>query len=86
MQRTRSIEQGKGTKDRMVILAETLLERLRAYRRQYRPWAWLFPGQRPDEALSMGTAQKVYRCAKARAGIEKVGGIHALQKVSSHYS
>jgi integrase/recombinase XerD len=73
------IEQGKGAKDRMVILSDTLLERLRAYWRQYRPWAWLFPGQRPDEALSIGTAQKVYRFAKARAGIEKVGGIHALR-------
>ena len=73
------IEQGKGAKDWMVILSDTWLSRLREYWRQYRPWARLVPGPRPDEALSMGTARKVYRCAKAGAGIEKVGGIHALR-------
>jgi len=73
------VEQGKGAKERMVIVSETLLERLRAYWRVYRPAMWLFPGQCPELALSIETAQRVFTRAKARAGIEKVDGIHSLR-------
>jgi len=39
------VVQGKGAKDRMVILSTALLEQLRAYWRVYRPSLWLFPGR-----------------------------------------
>ena len=74
------IEQGKGAKDRHVILPPTLLARLRAYWRTQRSKVWLFPNeQHSDESLSMCTPQKVFRRAKQQAGIEKIGGIHSLR-------
>jgi site-specific recombinase XerD len=73
------VEQGKGAKDRLVIVSETLLEELRRYWRAYHPAPWLFPGRPPDVALSISSAQRVYQRAKARAGVEKIGGIHSLR-------
>jgi integrase len=74
------VEQGKGGKDRLVPLGTTLLQDLRAYWKRYRPRVWLFShGNQPDQALSVTTCQKVFQRAKAKAGIEKVGGIHSLR-------
>ncbi|MCU7806068.1 MAG: site-specific integrase [Candidatus Thiodiazotropha sp. (ex Lucinoma borealis)] len=74
------IEQGKGAKDRHVILLPALLTRLRSYWRTQRSDVWLFPNdQRPNEPLSICTPQKVFRRAKQQAGIDKMGGIHSLR-------
>lgn len=74
------VEQGKGGKDRKVIIAPTLLQRLRDYWRQGQPSLWLFPNaNQPDRSLSITTAQKTYQAAKRTAGIEKTGGIHSLR-------
>ncbi len=72
------VRQGKGAKDRLVPVSPTLLERLRAYWRRYRPRAWLFPGP-SGRPLGPTTLQKAYGAAKARAGIVKAGGIHGLR-------
>jgi integrase/recombinase XerD len=73
------VEQGKGAKDRLVPLSETLLEQLRTYWRLFRPREWLFPGRDPGEPLAETCIQKAFTQAKARAGITKVGGIHSLR-------
>lgn len=73
------IEQGKGAKDRYVVIADTLLTHLRQYWRQHRPSRWFFPGQQPDQPLTVTTPQKVFRAAKRRAGVHKNGGIHSLR-------
>ena len=74
------IERGKGDKDRLVTLSPALLDRLRDYWRAFRPAHWLFASRNdPASALHIGTAQKIYTRAKARAGVEKVGGIHGLR-------
>ena len=73
------VEQGKGSKDRAVVLSEQLLIHLRHYWQRYHPHTWLFPSRRSDYALSIGTAQKVYQRAKGRAGITKRGGIHSMR-------
>ena len=39
------VEQGKGQKDRKVMLSPGLLELLRAWWREARPEGWLFPGK-----------------------------------------
>lgn len=74
------IEQGKGGKDRMVVIPPTLLDQLRHYWRRYRPDPWLFPNSNtPRLHLSITTVQKLFKRAKEGAGINKVGGIHSLR-------
>jgi integrase len=74
------IEQGKGSKDRQVLIAPALLDRLRRYWQAQRPTDWLFPNERDwAQHLSITTAQRIFRRAKDKAGIDKVGGIHSLR-------
>ncbi len=74
------VEQGKGAKDRAVVLSRTLLMQLRRYWAGYRPARWLFPNSNlPDSHLSIATIQRVFTKAKNKAGIQKVGGIHGLR-------
>jgi integrase len=72
------VEQGKGAKDRNVILSETLLHVLRSYWRVMRPPPWLFPGHDFTTPLSITSVQKAFTAAKRQARIDKVGGIHSL--------
>lgn len=73
------LDQAKGAKDRQVILSDHLLTLLRQYWQRYHPLQWLFYGDDPHRALSITSAQKVFRKAKQQAGIHKLGGIHALR-------
>ena len=73
------VEQGKGAKDRLVIVSPGLLEALRSYYKLYHPTRWLFEGQNPKNALGIQSAQRSFSAAKRRAGIEKIGGIHSLR-------
>ena len=73
------IDQGKGAKDRMVEIPETLLLQLRHYWRLFRPPEWLFPGRDPAVALGKTSTQKCFTASKRKAGVDKVGGIHSLR-------
>jgi integrase/recombinase XerD len=73
------VDQGKGAKDRLVPISETLLEQLRAYWRWYHPRGWLFPGRVVGRPLSPTSVQKAYTRAKRQADVTKVGGIHGLR-------
>jgi len=73
------VEQGKGAKDRHVAISAAMLTHLRSYWRQCRPREWLFPNRYADGPLHRKTAQLVFLKCKQTAGIEKVGGIHALR-------
>jgi site-specific recombinase XerD len=74
------VAQGKGAKDRLVILAPDLLLELRRYWSRCRPAEWLFPrAHAADAHLSISTAQRVFARAKASSGVQKVGGIHSLR-------
>jgi site-specific recombinase XerD len=73
------VEQGKGRKDRYVMLSPHLLELLRAWYKQARPRGWLFPGRHPVQ--SMTTRQLTRACHEAAqaAGIEKRVSPHTLR-------
>jgi len=70
------VQQGKGGKDRAVIVSDALLQALRSYWMIYHPVKWLFPNRDPLQPLHIQSAQRVYKAAKSKAGIDKVGGIH----------
>lgn len=73
------VDQGKGNKDRYTLLSPRLLQDLRHYWRKHRPALWLFPGKKPGLPLSRFSASEVFRAAKEKVGIHKVGGIHSLR-------
>jgi site-specific recombinase XerD len=73
------VEQGKGRKDRYVMLANRLLGELREYVKQYRPEHWLFPGQRLGTPLSSSSAQIVFRRAVERTGLTKRVTFHSMR-------
>jgi len=71
------VKQGKGAKDRFVVLSPKLLEVLRVYWRACRPQHWLFPGDPPDKPLTRLSALRVFYRAVALSGLPKLGGIIA---------
>jgi len=73
------VEQGKGRKDRYVMLSETLLLELRTYYKAFRPVRWLFEGRTKGQPLSPSTAEKVFTTAAGRAGIRKGVSFHSLR-------
>jgi site-specific recombinase XerD len=73
------VDQGKGRKDRCVMLAASLLETLRDYWRQARPKRYLFPGEGGEKPLSHSSAQKAFTRAKRTAGIAKPVSFHSLR-------
>jgi integrase/recombinase XerD len=79
---TIQIEQGKGAKDRYVMLSPKLLALLRDYWRRVRPLPGLFPGKLPDQPLTRDGASYAIHTAAQRAGLTKPLGPHSLR----HYA
>jgi site-specific recombinase XerD len=73
------VRQGKGRKDRYVMLSPRLLEALRAYWRAARPAHWLFPGQVEGRPVTVGTAHRVCVQASRAAGLGKHVTVHTLR-------
>ena len=73
------VEQGKGNKDRYVMLSPQLLQILRAYWRLARPGQWLFPGRDAGEPISVATLQEACRVAARRAELSKPVTVHTLR-------
>ena len=71
--------QGKGNKDRVVMLSPVLLDTLRQYWRQAKPKQWLFPGETPDQPISGNDVFAVFHNAVRRAGITKHVSPHSLR-------
>jgi integrase/recombinase XerD len=76
---TLRVEQGKGQRDRYVMLSPQLLEWLRDWWRAARPQAWLFPGQNPVNPMSARQLSRVVRDAARAAGIAKRVSPHTLR-------
>jgi integrase/recombinase XerD len=73
------VEQGKGRKDRNVMLSPRLLETLRAYWRQSRPKVWLFPGHGTKRPMHQTILQRAFKRAKEEARIAKPVSFHTLR-------
>ena len=73
------VDQGKGKKDRNVMLSAALLETLRAYWRRDKPQVWLFPGKDPKRPLNPTVIQRAFIEAKRQARIEKAASFHTLR-------
>jgi site-specific recombinase XerD len=65
------IEQGKGRKDRYVMLSKEVLAILRDYWKKCKPEGWLFPGQIPGQPLDRSSVQRIFKQAKQKAKITK---------------
>jgi integrase/recombinase XerD len=73
------VEQGKGRKDRYVMLSEHLLALLRAYWKEARPQGWLFPGRDPVQPLTTRQLNRACHFAAQAAGIDKRVSLHTLR-------
>jgi site-specific recombinase XerD len=74
------VRQGKGKKDRYVMLAQKLLLGLREYFRVTRPpKPWLFPGQNPGQHLCPGTVREKLHQAVEAVGLTKRVTPHGLR-------
>lgn len=83
------IRDGKGGKDRYVVLSPVMLSELRNYWRKSRKKTqsdWLFPGQSPDKSTTPASVATAYNKAKESAGITKNGGVHSIRHAFATHS
>jgi integrase/recombinase XerD len=73
------VRQGKGRRDRTVMLSKQLLSVLRAYVQFVRPKEWLFPGRSPDRPLTARSLQTACPKACEASGLHKHITVHTLR-------
>ena len=73
------VEQGKGRKDRYVMLSPHLLELLRAWWTTARPHGWLFPGQNRVNPMTTRQLNRACHAAAHSAEINKRVSLHTLR-------
>ena len=71
--------QGKGRKDRYVMLSERLLDLLRRHWKVYRPKKWLFPSRSGGGPLNRSTVSRILQKATQKARILKPITTHTLR-------
>src|SRR5262244_997803 len=74
-----AVRQGKGRKDRFVMLSPKLLELLRRYWKAYKPTPYLFPGDIPGRPISSDGIQYICHKAATAAQISKPVTPHSLR-------
>jgi site-specific recombinase XerD len=73
------VEQGKGQKDRYVMLSPKLLEILRGWWRVNKPRHWLFPSDLPGRHISKDAVEQACQKARRLSGIRKPITPHCLR-------
>jgi integrase/recombinase XerD len=76
------VEQGKGRKDRYVMLSGRLVKVLRCYWRAARPADWMFPSWRKNIHMCSGSLSQACRDASKACGMTKRITAHTLR----HYA
>jgi site-specific recombinase XerD len=72
------INQGKGKKDRYVMLSEKLLLLLREYYKEYKPKEYMFEGQKGGK-YSARSVQAIFKEALRKSKIKKEASVHTLR-------
>jgi integrase/recombinase XerD len=78
------VEQGKGQKDRYVMLSPKLLEILRSWWRVSKPRCWLFPSDIPGCHISKDAVEQACQKARRISGIRKPITPHSLRHASAY--
>lgn len=73
------VDQGKGQKDRYVMLSPKLLEILRSWWRVNKPRQWLFPSDIPGRHISKDAVEQACQKARRLSGIRKPITPHSLR-------
>ncbi len=73
------VRQGKGKKDRYIVLSKFLASRYKKYCREYKITKFVFPGQKTGHYISKTTVRKILKHAVLKAGIEKSVCTHTLR-------
>jgi integrase/recombinase XerD len=73
------VEQGKGRKDRYVMLSPHLLELLRAWWKAARPRGWLFPGRDRVQPMTTRQLNRACHASAQMAEIDKRVSLHTLR-------
>jgi integrase/recombinase XerD len=73
------VEQGKGQKDRYVMLSPKLLETLRSYWRAVRPKGWLFEGDVSGQPINRSSVELACQKARRLSRIRKPITPHSLR-------
>ena len=73
------VEQGKGQKDRYVMLSPKLLETLRGYWRAVRPKGWLFDGDVSGQPITRSAVEVACQKARRLSGIRKPISPHSMR-------
>ena len=73
------VDQGKGHKDRYVMLSPRLLDELRAYWKVAHPTLWLFPGDLPGQPITRDAVGQACQKAHRASGIQKPITPHSLR-------
>ena len=73
------VEQGKGRKDRYVMLSSKLLDILRAYWKAVHPKSWMFPGSHTDQPITKDAVEAACQKAHRLSGLSKPVTPHSLR-------
>ena len=73
------VRQGKGNKDRYIILSKLIAAKYEKYCCEYKIEKYVFPGQKLGHYISRTTVRKILKTALLKCGIEKQINTHSLR-------
>jgi len=73
------LKNGKGKKDRMVMLPQSVINYLQDYRKIHGKSNYVFDGQYKGESISSRTVQQIMKNAVRKSGLEKKATVHTLR-------
>lgn len=73
------IRQGKGKRDRYVVLSNLLAQRFSHYLSEVNPQVYLFEGQTPGQPMGERSIQYIINEALQKTGIKKAASMHTLR-------